>query len=40
MDFHNNFDTDDFERVNNLIENRIALLRELRELEEDDSDEA
>ena len=40
MDYRNDIDCDEFEKVNNLIEHRIALLRELRELEGDDSDDA
>ena len=40
MDYQNNIDAGNFERVNNLISHRIALLQELRELQEDDSDEA
>jgi hypothetical protein len=40
MEFRNDIDCDEFEKVNNLIEHRIALLRELRELEGDDSDDA
>ena len=40
MGYRNDIDCDEFEKVNNLIEHRIALLRELRELEGDDSDDA
>ena len=40
MDYQNNIDADNFERVNNPMSHRFALLQELRELQEDDSDEA
>ena len=33
-------DCDEFQRGNNLLEHRIALLRELRELEEEASNDA